>query len=185
MTRLAAHPLAGVIASAVLLTAILGYLVIDRVHLVLTGREIVLPIRPVDPRDLFKGDYARLGYTISRPDHGLVADLLAEPRVERKVFVTIEQAGDGAWQVVAVKPTRPGNLAPNQVLLAGRLSPWGDASIRYGIERYFVPEGTGGKLEELARTSMLSAIVAVGSDGRAAIKGLVHNGQPIYVEPLF
>jgi uncharacterized membrane-anchored protein len=185
MTRLADHPLAGVIASAVLLTAILGYLVIDRVHLVLTGREIVLPIRPVDPRDLFKGDYARLGYGISRPERGLMADVLAEARVERKVFVMIEPAADGVWQVVAVKPRRPGNLAPNQVLLAGRLSPWGDPSIRYGIERYFVPEGTGGKLEEFARTSTLSAIVAVGSDGRAAIKGLMHDGRPIYAEPLF
>ena len=67
-------PLAGIVASAVLLTGILGWMVVDRVRLLAAGREIVLPIRPVDPRDLFKGDYARLGYEISVLDSKLVPD---------------------------------------------------------------------------------------------------------------
>ena len=41
-------------------------MVIDRVRLLKTGREITLPIVPVDPRDLFRGEYVRLGYDIGR-----------------------------------------------------------------------------------------------------------------------
>ena len=47
-------------------TAVLAYMVIDRVRLLSSGREITLPIIPVDPRDLFRGEYVRLGYDIGR-----------------------------------------------------------------------------------------------------------------------
>ena len=47
-------------------TGVLAGMVVDRVRLLKTGREITLPIVPVDPRDLFRGQYVRLGYDISR-----------------------------------------------------------------------------------------------------------------------
>ena len=56
MTSFSLNPLAGMALSGLLMTGILGYMVQDRVSLLRTGREIVLPIKPVDPRDLFKGD---------------------------------------------------------------------------------------------------------------------------------
>ena len=37
-------------------TAVLAYMVVDRVRLLKSGREITLPIVPVDPRDLFRGE---------------------------------------------------------------------------------------------------------------------------------
>jgi uncharacterized membrane-anchored protein len=42
-------------------TAVLAYMVIDRMRLIASGREVTLPVVPVDPRDLFRGEYARLG----------------------------------------------------------------------------------------------------------------------------
>ena len=45
-------------------TAALAAMVVDRVRLLATGREITLPIVPVDPRDLFRGEYVRLGYSV-------------------------------------------------------------------------------------------------------------------------
>jgi uncharacterized membrane-anchored protein len=45
-------------------TAVLAYMVVDRVRLLKSGREITLPIVPVDPRDLFRGEYVRLGYAV-------------------------------------------------------------------------------------------------------------------------
>lgn len=190
--ELARHPLAGIAASGLLLTGILGTLALDRVWLVKTGREIVLPIKPVDPRDLFKGDYARLGYDISTLDANLIAPELREGHSQRTVFVTLEQGSDAVWRPVAVTQARPAGLQANQVVLAGRVSTgrvstgmrWAPR-VTYGIERYFVPEGEGLKLEALARTSTLSAIVAVDGAGRAAIKGLLRDGQRVYEEPLF
>ena len=47
-------------------TTVLAAMVIDRVRLLSSGREITLPIVPVDPRDLFRGEYVRLGYDVGR-----------------------------------------------------------------------------------------------------------------------
>ena len=57
--------------------------------------------------------------------------------------------------------------------------------VRYGIERYYVPEGKGGDLENLARDKKLAVVVAVDKGGNAAIKGLVADGKRVYEEPLF
>jgi uncharacterized membrane-anchored protein len=177
------QPIAGLLATAVLLTGILGAMVVDRILLLRNGREIVLPIRPVDPRDLFKGDYARLGYDISRLDARLASGLGGERR-EQTVYVTLERDAGEAWKPVAVARTLPTGLGPNQLAIYGRTNRYASNLISYGLERYYVPEGTGNKIEEMARKSQLSAIVAVDDKGRAAIKGLVVDGKRVYDEPL-
>lgn len=185
MKRLTTHPLAGVIATALLLTAILGSMVFDRVRLLQTAREIVLPITPVDPRDLFRGDYVRLSYEISTLDSHLLIWAPGDPRRPKNVFATLEADVTGKWRVVAVSLNLPNNLATNQIAIAGRLNQRQPYSVSYGIERYYVPEGTGDDLEKLARDKTLSAVVAIDTRGRAAIKGLMHDGRRIYDEPLW
>lgn len=185
------NPWFATLASAVLLTSILGWMVVDRVRLLQSGREIVLAIRPVDPRDLFKGDYARLGFDISRLDPALVGepavhadrrDASARPET---VYVTLEEQPDRTWKPVAAGPARPTRLAANQVVIRGQTRPYSRTLVTYGLERYFVPEGTGHRIEAMARASQLQAIVVVDAKGRAAIKGLIHEGRRIYEEPLF
>lgn len=192
MMHLIRRPLSGIVASAVLMTGILGWMVVDRVRLLKSGREIVLPIRPVDPRDLFKGDYARLGFDISLIDAALLPapeplppSVIYQRTAPRTVFVTLEQQSDQSWKPVAVGERLPGAVPANRIVLKGRTESWDRRRVIYGIERYFVPEGTGGRIEELARTSKLAAIVAVDRNGNAAIKGLVTDGKRIYEEPLF
>jgi uncharacterized membrane-anchored protein len=177
------QPVAGLLASGVLLTGILGAMVVDRMLLLRNGREIELPIRPIDPRDFFKGDFARLGYSISRLDAGLTAGLGGEER-EQTVYVTLERDAGGAWKPVAVARTLPTDLGSNQIALRGRTHRHATNLISYGLERYYLPEGTGSTIEEMARKSQLSAIVAVDGAGRAAIKGLVIDGKRVYDEPL-
>ncbi|MEZ5855573.1 MAG: GDYXXLXY domain-containing protein [Hyphomicrobiaceae bacterium] len=190
MRRLAGHPFAGIVAAGAVLTAILGYLVVDRVLLISRGREVVLAIRPVDPRDLFKGDYVRLAYDISNlPTTVISKEVEAEWRARlglsrRPIYVILEQQQDGNWQPVAASMDRPDALPPNRVAIRGRALNSDPRRLRYGIERYYVPEGTGGRLENLARETKLSVIVAVDTSGTAAIKGLVADGKRIYDEPL-
>ena len=175
-------------AVAVLQLGILGGIVADRVRLLKTGREIVLPIQPVDPRDLFKGDYVRLGYAISTvPAKAVAGDILTGGKA---VFVTIEPQTDGNWAVVQAATRYPKDVTAGQIVLRAlpdRNRGWsnGPIGVRYGLERYFVPEGKGGDLEKLARDTKLSAIVAVDATGNAAIKGLSVDGKRIYEEPLF
>jgi uncharacterized membrane-anchored protein len=177
------QPIAGLLASGILLTGILGFMVVDRMLLLRNGREIVLPIRPVDPRDFFKGDFARLAYDISRLDVGLASGLGGTHRGQT-VYVTLERDAGEAWKPVAVARTLPTDLGPNQIAIRGRTSPYAWNLISYGLERYYLPEGTGRRIEEMARKSQLSAIVAVDGRGRAAIKGLVIDGKRVYDEPL-
>ena len=195
MMGLLRHPLFGIVAGAALLTGILGWMVLDRVRLLAGGREIELAIRPVDPRDLFKGDYVQLALDITQLDPKLfIAGQVLEPgrpgdqgraEAQRTIFVTLEQQADQSWHPAAVSRLLPAGLPANRIVLRGRTHPWNPNAVAYGLERYYVPEGTGGHIEGLARASKLSAIVAVDRSGRAAIKGLVHEGKRIYEEPLF
>ena len=173
---------AAIAAVAALQLGALGVMVADRVRLVTTGREIVLPIIPVDPRDLFKGDYVRLGFPISNVPRELTKDL---PAGTRSVFVTLEQQPDSSWKVLSATLLYPSGVASNQVVLRARPAPYNTSDMRYGIERYYVPEGKGPALENLAREKKLAAVVAVDKSGNAAIKGLSTDGKRVYDEPLF
>jgi len=57
--------------------------------------------------------------------------------------------------------------------------------VRYGIESYFVPEGEGRKLESARNQRKLTIVAAVAPTGRAAIKRLLIDGEPVYDEPWF
>ena len=56
--------------------------------------------------------------------------------------------------------------------------------LHYGIESFFVPEGTGRELEKMVGDKKISAVIAVDGGGNAAIKGLLSEGNRIYEEPL-
>ncbi|MBS0242223.1 MAG: GDYXXLXY domain-containing protein [Proteobacteria bacterium] len=188
MIALARKPSFRFAATALILTGILSGMVIGRIRLLASGREIELAIRPVDPRDLFKGDYARLGYEIATLDRKLVPEPTPEKRpaslVPHTVYVTLEQQPDQAWKAVGVSDKLMQATAPNRVVIKGTTVPNNPLVVRYGIERYFVPEGSGGDIEQLAREKKLKALVAIDKSGNAAIKGLVADGRRVYVEPL-
>ena len=57
--------------------------------------------------------------------------------------------------------------------------------VTYGIESYFVPEGTGRTLESERNKERVSVVIAVRGDGRAAIKALQLDGKTIAREGLF
>jgi uncharacterized membrane-anchored protein len=163
-------------------TVVLAWMVIDRVRLIKTGREIVLPIVPVDPRDLFRGEFVRLGYDINRVPLSLLKGTL--PKQSQIVYVTLGKQEDGTWRAVGVAGSLSAGNA-DQIVLKGRVTAIGWGGIRYGIESYFVPEGEGRRLEALAREKKLAALVAVDGAGNAAIKGLIIDGKLQYEEPLF
>jgi uncharacterized membrane-anchored protein len=184
-------PTFAILLSGLVLTGALAWLVLDRIALLSSGREIVLAIRPVDPRDLFKGDYVRLAFEVSEIDKALLPDDRRRPGERRfamsgtvPLYVILERQPDDSWTPVAVSETEPTGLSANRVFLKGKTQRHSRRRVLYGIERYYVQEGTGLALEKLARTAKLAAIVAVGRDGTTAIKGLVVDGRRVYDEPL-
>jgi uncharacterized membrane-anchored protein len=176
--------LLGIAVVALAQTAVLAYMVADRVHLLRTGREIALPIEPVDPRDLFRGDYVSLGYGISWLSSTLTAGTPIDKR-GATLYVVLEKGADGAWSPIAVSARPPGRNDAEHVVLKGRAATqWPSMRVRYGIESYFVPQGEGRRLEALARERKLAALIAVDEAGNAAIKGLIIDGKLQYEEPL-
>jgi uncharacterized membrane-anchored protein len=179
----------GIAAVAAVQAGVLCWMIWERAHLLASGREIVIEVVPVDPRSLFRGDYVVLNYDISRIETPAGAERL---RRGADIYVTLQKSADGIWQVARASPTPPADTGADQIVLRGRVhyisapgrdTP-GQLSLRYGIESFFVPEGTGRELETLVRDKKLSALIAVDADGNAGIKGLIVDGKRVYEEPL-
>jgi uncharacterized membrane-anchored protein len=172
-------------------TGVLAGMVIDRVRLLKTGREITLPIVPVDPRDLFRGEFVRLGYEVGRVPPRLLEG--PPPRQNAAFYVVLEKKADGTWAPVKIARAMPQETSPDRIVLKARtLHGWRIdptrselVTVRYGIESYFVPEGQGRRLEDLAREKRMAALIAADARGNAAIKGLIIDGVLQYEEPLF
>lgn len=189
---------AALAAAAVAQTALLIKIVYDRHTLIKTGREIVVPVLPVDPRDFLRGDYVILGYTFGQMIRSSIpgGDSIARLDREDPVYVTLHPDGQKGWMPVGLSPVYPSTVAAGETVLKGRINyNYNDTvvagvtngqtaqrtnsnlSVRYGIESYFVPEGTGMAIEDNVRDKKVEAIVAVGQDGTAALKGLIVGGE--------
>ena len=186
-------PKAVLFGAAILLQcALLILMVADRVRILREGREVILQTRPVDPRDLLRGDYVVLGYDISQLPAGALA---GQPTAERNpvVFVKLAPDANGLYQAVSVHAA-PVTVTAPEVLIRGRVSySCGSTSrtfcdkltIRYGLENYFVPEGEGKTLEQARNQQKLRVVASVLPSGRAAIKRLLLDGEPVYEEPWY
>ncbi|HEX6927707.1 MAG TPA: GDYXXLXY domain-containing protein [Gammaproteobacteria bacterium] len=165
-----------------------------------TGEPVLLETQPIDPRSLFRGDYVRLDYAINNINLDAVAGDDAFERHD-DVYVVLEK--DGPYhRPVAVYNNEPA-ASGETVVIRGRVRAVSDrrwnpetrkmeqvpnVTVRYGIENYFVPEGTGRELELRWRDGEEKRVdirVAVDRFGKAGIKAVLVNGEERYVETLF
>src|SRR5581483_12196101 len=96
-------------------TGVLAYMVVDRVTLLRSGRTITLPIIPVDPRDLFRGEYVRLGYAVST----VPLRQLEGPRPDDNAafYVVLEKQPAGTWRSIKISRTMPREASPDRITL--------------------------------------------------------------------
>ncbi|MEN6406957.1 MAG: GDYXXLXY domain-containing protein [Thermoguttaceae bacterium] len=147
-----------------------------------TGEVVLLRVAPVDPRELFRGDYVALNYDFSRvPDRELKnLPIRSSDRVGQTVFVPLKPEKDGRhWQAAGFSLKRPASGKYLEGVVTG-----GDR-IQFGIESYYVQEGTGREFEQAAAGRQLSAEVSLASDGRALLRRLqfespLPNSGPAY-----
>lgn len=175
---------------AALQSLVLGWIVWDRVGLLANGREIKAAVVPVDPRDLFRGDYVTLGYGFNT---GTEVALPEGIRQGDRVYALLKSQSPAEWSLSSLSTNKPVVANDGEVVLKGiveyvRPGPQpGSGTIgrlRYGIERFYLPEGTGRDLEVQVREKRVVAVLAVGRDGEAALKGLEADGRRIVEEPL-
>jgi uncharacterized membrane-anchored protein len=172
-------------AAGLIQIVLIGLMVVDRVMILRTGTDVTLQTRPLDPRDFLRGDYVVLGYDISTVPITAVKDERL-PGSCSPVFVKLAPNRDGFYEAISAHAA-PVDVTRPEVLIRGRFTgTLGRALlVRYGIERYFVPEGEGRKLEDARNQRKLTIVAAVAPTGRAAIKRLLIDGEPVYDEPWF
>lgn len=147
------------IAFALLQVAILVVMIVlDGLPLVL-GERVRLKVVPVDPRDLFRGDYVVLDYGFgprSGPVWGLPdsKNWYDASAVGREVYISLKPEGD--HHVVEQQSVHPPASGP---YIHGRIG-YGNR-IDCGIDAYYVQEGEGLVLEQAIRERRVLAEVAV------------------------
>lgn len=157
-----------VLVAVVQMLVIVGFVAVGEYRL-RTGREYVLETRPVDPRDLFPGDYVALRYSISTVSWCCFQE-------GETIYVLLEESG-GVWRAAGAEHEPPRDAQP---FIRGQVTRVSSATARtvdveYGIESYFVPEGTGRAIEDAIRRQQdaVRVRVVVDGSGAAAIKELV------------
>ncbi|MCD1260435.1 GDYXXLXY domain-containing protein [Paenibacillus athensensis] len=129
------------------------------------GQRIKLELAPLDPRSLLQGDYVQLRYDITEPAQLPESARAALDLKPRAALVLAPDSG-GVWRFQRLYRTDEA-LAPGEVRINGRWT--GYAGFRFGIETFFVPEGTGGDVQRDARF----AEVNVSASGDALVVRLL------------
>lgn len=142
-----------------------------------TGTEVRIKTLPVDPRSLFRGNYARLRYEISQLDAELFPDQ-GELRNGEVVYVQLKPEADGLYQFFQVSLTKP----ERGMFLRGRIEQrryqqqGSSFRVKYGIEAFFAPKEKALQLEHDLRSGGV-AVLMVASNGKARLKTVEAGGE--------
>ncbi len=129
----------------VLIVALIVGLALMQERIVREGTAVVLETRPVDPRDLFRGEYVILRYEIERDPR--VIEFARNMSEGDRIHLRLREGSDGVARVVEVRAARP-PYDQSETWITGEVGRFGE--VRFpSIEQYYVPEGTGRAIEEL------------------------------------
>lgn len=125
------------------------------------GQTIRLETAPVDPRDLFYGDYVILNYEIERIEKEKWSGEI--PEYGEAIYVLLEESESGVFQVVEASRDKMKTEA-DQVRLKGKYQ-WHNEGqsvhqVTYGINRYYVEENTGEQYEQQRDDMVVEVVVA-------------------------
>ncbi|MBH9967925.1 GDYXXLXY domain-containing protein [[Bacillus] enclensis] len=133
----------------------IGYQVYSNETLLQNGETILLELQPVDPRSLLQGDYVQLNYTISQLErtsiegNGPITIVLRKNAQGHHEYTGVYSL-DGEWNTSYEKKS-------GDVLLTGKVTGSWDhtTQVTYGIEHFFIPEGTGVDVEGKVKTAVV------------------------------
>ncbi len=146
---------------------------------VYSGKDVVVAATARDPRDLLRGQYARLDYSFLNPDISkLKSDLQPGSELEYGDFLyAVLEPGKDAMELAGIYKTKP----ESEIFLRGRLqdeftvpAKWTEYSekpqIRYQIEAWFTSPEEAKKLEErLLKEKQIFVRLRVSRGGRARL----------------
>lgn len=178
------------ITAVVFQVLVLVFMAGKREYIIRTGTAAYFRTAPLDPRDLFRGDYVRLQYEVSAMPYAkaenTIVELIKKNRFGRTVYAPLAVGEGGLAEVSGLVAEKPAS----GLFLKGRTAvPWRFGilshemiAVEYGIEAYYLQEGKGVEVEKQrgTRTTIQTPLemeVAIGGDGTAVIRG--HRWSPI------
>ncbi len=133
-----------------------------------TGTEIRVKTVPIDPRSMFRGNYAQLNYEIGRLPNGVLRDFTSL-RIGEIVYVSLKLGEDGLHSFADASLDKPAE----GIFLRGRIvdnqSPY---RVKYGIEAFFAPKNKALQLEQDLRNGGV-AVLMVADNGQVALNDVV------------
>jgi uncharacterized membrane-anchored protein len=165
-----------ILACSVPLLILLG-MCFTPLYTLLTGEEVILRTMPVDPSDVFRGDYVALRYEAEEVPKSLVEEKVISKVVgehrSSAVYVVLKEQ-NGIYTPTKVTLDKPAG----GVYLKGVLNFIGTnmngnevAYIKYSMDKYFVEDNTGAAWEKASAKGEILAKVKV-KNGYAILTGI-------------
>ncbi len=152
--------------------------------------RVILQTQPVDPRDLLRGDFVILSYDFNRFNRQsweepagtefeastkALENKINEAPSGTKIYVVLE-VDEQTRSAIAKGITfdKPATGLFLSGTMRGNNNNWRGREARFGIEKYFVPEGKGRELEKARNSERLQAEIAINpTTGKALVVDLL------------
>ncbi|MDD7910652.1 GDYXXLXY domain-containing protein [Pseudovibrio exalbescens] len=176
-------------ALAVVLIVLVLLPLFDRLQTHWAGEPVVLELRPIDPRDLLRGDYVILNLALTR----ISSEDLPESRQDDlsrfenadTLWVGLEPQAEGKpaklMRVISDRAEGEAGL----IWLKGRVKSHSFSSeklttlgVDYGLDAFYVPEGKGLMIEDLPADEV-QLVALVDPEGDSVAYQLLHNGKEL------
>ncbi|WP_191557140.1 GDYXXLXY domain-containing protein [Metabacillus idriensis] len=146
----------------ILQLAFTGYQSFSNEQALEQGKEVVLELQPLDPRSMLQGDYVQLQYEAGRfkPADDIKSGTVITVKLKKDsngIYRPTGETAEGRAGDVFKKPQA------DEAYLTGKYN--GYDGLIFGIESFFVEEGTGMELERTAKY----AKVIVSDEGNALL----------------
>jgi uncharacterized membrane-anchored protein len=152
----------------ILIVLVIGGLIYQQEKILQEGDSIILATRPVDPRDLFRGEYLILRYEIENDEKIQTAIARENVKDGEELLIQLSIGENGVASVIAATAVDAINEPLEGLWIVGEVNRSG---VRFpSLEQFYVPEGAGLPIERLGNDLHVKVVLR---DGEARVTQLL------------
>ena len=130
------------------------------------GRELRLRAEPVDPLDIFRGNYVVLRYEISS------LQVAFDVSRGERICASLYEAGEDEWRAGFGQPDLPSSGEAICGRARSDASAGGRVAVEYGIETHFASTDRAQEIERSIGRGQVYAVIDLDDDGSARLERL-------------